>query len=432
MLKGDIKAEACVIGGGLAGLSCALLLRQAGVETVLLEAGRVGHGVSGHTTAKITLQQGLQYSKLTRLWGKDAAANYVKASQGAFDALSDLALSCDCGYHADDSYLYTRKPLLLPKLQAEARAAKAAGLPMALCAQTPLPFPVSGALRLPKQAAFHPVKYMQFLCDKLSGAIFENTRALRIEHNRVYTRQGSVTAKNIVIATHFPFVNTPGYYFLRQYQRRGAVLALLGAPIIPGMYLALEETGLTIRCQEDVMIFGQSGGFRCGTQEKRKHYDELLKRANTLFPKAKPIALWSAQDCMPPDELPFIGPYAPGLPGIYVATGFREWGMLQSMLSAQIITGEITGMLHPQAAMFSPARRKLPGLLKLLGEDIAMAGHYLVGAPQFGCPVCTHLGCRLQFNREEQTWDCPAHGSRFAKDGDIMDGPAIHRLPDQH
>ena len=426
-LQGAYQTDVLVIGGGLAGLQCALQLREAGLDTLLLEAGRLGRGTSGHTTAKVSLQHGVCYSNLTKLWGEDVAKQYAVANKNAQEAIASYAQH-GCSLTRADSFLYTRNPSLVAQLEEESRAAQKAGLPMRLQRQSPLPFSVAGTLCLPGQIMLHPLEYMRLLCKKLTGCLYENSRVIRLENNIAFTHGGSVRAKHIIVATHYPFINTPGYYFLKLYQSRSAVLALSKAPVISGMHIALEENGLSLRMQEDYLILGSSSGWRCGTREKTAHFKQLCQQASALFPKAAIEFAWAAQDCMPPDGLPYIGSYSAGLSEIYVATGFHKWGLTQSMLAAQIITGEILRRPLPYAGLFSPARSKLPGLPSLLKSDGNMVGYYMRGLPRFDCPTCSHLGCRLVFNPEEQTWDCPAHGSRFSEEGDILEGPTTRGL----
>jgi Rieske Fe-S protein len=287
-----------------------------------------------------------------------------------------------------------------------------------------------------------------------------------VEGNKVYTGGGVVTAKHIVFATHYPFVNAPGYYFLRMHQSRSYLLALEGAKRLDGMYLGVDSGGYTLRNSGGLTLFG-GGDHRTGENSAGGQYQRLRSAAEKYFPGCREVASWSAQDCITVDSVPYIGRYSESTPDWYVATGFRKWGMTGSMAAARILSGLICREPPSYAEVFSPQRFVLPASAKTLWEEGKQAAKGLsrriftlpkekaehlpnghggvvefdgekVGVYKdelgqiFSVPVkCTHLGCQLEWNPDEKSWDCPCHGSRFDFKGNLIDSPAQEDLTER-
>lgn len=463
-LPGDTAVEVCIIGGGLTGLLTAHLLRGRGVEALVLEASRIAGGQTGCTTAKITSQHDLIYDRLIREQGRERAAQYARANEEAIGEYARIIRErrIGCGFERRAAFLYSREesaPLI-----AEAEAARSLGLDADFLRETELPFRIAGAVRLGGQAQFHPLRFIGGILEGLR--IHEGTRVLTVEGDRVYTARGTVRAEHIVFACHFPFVNVPGLYFMRMHQERSYVLALR-SPWIPkeGMYLGVDGEGLSFREAEGLLLLG-GGGHRTGENRGGGRYAFLASQAAALLPGSREVARWSAQDCMTLDGVPYIGPYARSVPGWYVATGFGKWGMTSAMAAARLLTGLIAGRAPDWAEVFSPRRFSLSASAEALANE---TGHALRGLtrevfappralldalppghggvvehegrktgvyrePDGRChivdPRCPHLGCQLEWNPDERTWDCPCHGSRFRYDGALLDGPAqtaLHR-----
>ena len=460
-LEGDIEAEAAVIGGGLAGVLTAYFLQERGIETVLLEADRLGSGQTGNTTAKVTSQHGLLYHKLIRELGEEGAGQYARANQRAITAYRDLIgeKSIDCQWEERPAYLYTSMDREL--LQEEAHGAWRLGIDAKFTPDTELPFPVKGAVQFEGQAQFHPLKFLEHIAREL--VVYEGTRAVKVEGDTILTDRGRVKARHIVFASHFPFMNAPGYYFLRLHQERSYVLALEHAQPLNGMYLGVDEGGLSLRTSGALLLLG-GGGHRTGENSAGGRYDLLHQAAQAYWPQAGETAHWSAQDCVPLDGVPYIGRFSPSAPDWYVATGFQKWGMTSSMVAASILCGLITGREDPDARVFEPHRLRLASSAKNLWTDggktvksLARSAFVPAGAaldelpPDHGGIVdyngvktgvykdgegqvytvsvrCPHLGCQLEWNPDEKSWDCPCHGSRFDHTGALLDGPAQENL----
>ncbi len=457
-LDGDKKVQAAVIGAGMAGCLTAYFLHRQGVETVVLEADRIGSGQTRNTTAKITSQHGLIYDKLIRDFGEETARRYAAANQHAIEKYRRIigGNRIDCDLEERPAYLYTKTA---PEaLRAEWEAAKKLGIPASLTEKTALPFPAAGALRFDGQAQFHPLKFLKAISRELT--VYEKTKVLRVEDDKIETDRGTVRAEHIVFACHFPFVNVPGYYFLRMHQERSYVLALENAMELDGMYIGVDGDGLSFRSAGKTLLLG-GGSHRTGENSAGGKYDMLRRQAKYLWPESFETAHWSAQDCIPMDGVPYIGRFAESRPNWYVATGFQKWGMTSSMVAAMILCGAVLGKPDDgYAEVFSPQRFVLPASAKNLAADVAQAvkglGRGLFSMPDIaGAELpkghggvveadgqrvglyragdgslyavdvkCPHLGCELAWNPDERSWDCPCHGSRFDYTGALISGPA--------
>ena len=412
-LDGDRSTDVLIIGGGMAGVLCAYFLKQAGVDCLLLEATELGGGVTQNTTAKLTAQHGLIYDKLLRRFGPNVPRLYWEANQAALDQYRSLCQGCE--FQEQDNFVYSLDRR--GALEREVRALQMLNVPAELVENLPLPFPTAGAVRVPGQAQFHPLRFLAKIAQGLP--IHTHTKVLELKPGEAVTHHGTVRAKKIIAATHFPLLNKHGGYFLKLYQHRSYVLALEGAAEFPGMYVDEAETGLSFRHYNGLLLLG-GGGHRTG--KKGGGWTELSAVARRYYPKAKIVARWAAQDCMPLDDLPYIGPYSPRTPGLYVATGFQKWGMTSSMAAALLLRELVQEKESPYAALFSPSRSMLRP--QLLVNTLEALVHLLTPTR----PRCPHMGCALKYNRQEHSWDCPCHGSRFAQDGRLLDGPSTDDL----
>lgn len=425
-------AENVVIGAGMAGILCAFLLREAGCPVTVLEANTIYSGQTKNTTAKITSQHGLIYSSLKDNFGEETACAYGRAEQKAIDEYERIIKekNVECGFRRLPSFLYTGTDEGFGRLELERTAAKKAGIPATIVYETDLPFPIRAALKFERQAQFDPVRFLNALVPELT--IFEHTPVLRIRKQEVITDRGTVRAGNIVVATHFPFLNFPGFYFARMHQERSYVLAVethdTNGPWKPeGMYYGIDRDGLSFRGTESLVLIGGKG-HRTGVIPQEDPHQALRTEAGRLWPRFEEKAFWSAQDCMTLDQLPYIGIYGKRRPNLYVATGFGKWGMTNSMAAAAAIRDQIMGRREPDWNVFSPQRRmNRTAFLSLAGQTAVTVRNFVT----VNGPRCPHLGCRLKWNPYEQTWDCPCHGSRFRKDGTVLDNPAQCGIKDK-
>lgn len=451
------RRDVIVIGAGIAGLLIAYYLREQGKNVLVLEADEIASGQTERTTAKITSQHGLKYSTLINMAGIKKAELYAKANGEAIREyerlIKDHRISCQ--FERVPAYLYTLQNE--EALKEEEQAAKKLGIDAFFTRETELPFPVAGALCFQDQAQFSPLEFIRYLSSDLE--IWEQTKVTAVRGNQVVTNGRVLTAGKIVVATHYPFLNIPGFYFLRQHQERSYVLALSGCPEINGMYYGIDKNGLSLRQTGDLLLLGGSS-HRTGENSNGGAYDFLMQAAEQHFPGSRVEACWSAQDCMPHDGIPFIGRYSAFCPDLYVATGFQKWGMTSSMIAAMVLRDELCGNESPYRKLFSPQRMNfraaagnfildagmsVKGLLKGLlhrpkkDVDSLPCGHggiVLAEGKRFACyrdeagglhmisARCSHMGCELEWNPDEKSWDCPCHGSRFDVDGNLLDNPS--------
>ena len=456
-LSGDIQTQVAVIGAGMAGVLIGTLLQSQGLEVVLLEADAVGGGQTKNTTAKITAQHGARYTTLIEQFGRDKAHAYALMNQSAIAQFEEIIgrEGIDCNFARCPSYLYTiRDP---QALRDEAEAAGSLGLFARFTKDTELPFEVTGAVRMEDQAKFHPLRFLYALSQKLR--VYEQSRVTEVDGRTLRVNGHTVTANHIVFATHFPFINKPGYYFLRMHQERSCVLALRNAGEIDGIYFGVDPDGISLRSEGDLVLLGGEG-YRTGENSKGGRYEALEDTARSLFPKSRQVSRWSAQDCITLDGVPYIGQFSSETPHWYVATGFMKWGMTSSMVAASIITDKILGKENPFASVFSPQRgmplsssgslldlgaQAVKGLARqhlvlpsetlenlpaghggVVSVDGEKAGVYKdeLGQTFAVHTRCPHLTCQTEWNPDEKSWDCPCHGSRFDHTGKLLDGPA--------
>lgn len=460
-LNKDIKTDVLVIGAGIAGILTAYMLKQRGREVVVIDAAEIASGNTKNTTAKITSQHDLIYSKLITEFGEEKARQYAKANELAIkkykEIIEDRKIECD--FEEKPAYVYSLNEVDV--LKEEAEAAKKLGIDAEFVQEANLPFKINGAIKFNNQAQFNPLKFLKDISNEL--VIYENTRALEIKENLVVTSGGNITAKNIVVATHYPIMNAPGYYFMKMHQERSYVLALENKSEVDGMYIDLNKEGYSFRTYNNLLLLGGIS-HRTGENEEGGSYDELRKVAKRLYPKAKEKYHWSAQDCMTIDGIPYIGRYSSETPNIYVATGFNKWGMTSSMVSAMIISDMILEKENDFSEIFSPRRFDLSlsinniandlietaknfiaqkvyipsseiehiknghgGIIEYNGEKVGVYKNK-EGKEFFVSTKCTHLGCQLSWNADELTWDCPCHGSRFDYKGRLIGSPATKDL----
>ena len=422
--------DVIVIGGGMAGLLTAYYLQEQGKNVLVLEAKEIASGQTGRTTAKITSQHGLKYDKLIHTVGRKKARLYAQANEAAIGEYERLIQkeNIDCQFERLPAYLYTREQAGVPLLRKEAEAVSLSGIDAFLTEETELPFPVIGALCFRNQAQFSAVEFVQQIASKLE--ILEHTKVVAVKRNQVFTENEMMTADRIVMAAHYPFKNVPGFYFLRQHQERSYVLALEKdtLPEWNGIYYGIDKNAYSLRRLGDYLLLDGSH-HRTGQCNPSGAYEPLMQAAKQYFPEYEVKAAWSAQDCMPHDGIPFIGKYSIFTPHLYVATGFQKWGMTTSMVAALLLRDEICGTENPYAKLFSPQRMNFRASIGNLLVDVGIS---IKGLTQglFGKKErrCAHLGCKLMWNPDEKSWDCPCHGSRFDAEGKLLDNPATRNL----
>lgn len=411
-LTGDVKTEVLIIGGGLAGLLCAYELKQAGVDCVLAEASEICGGITKNTTAKITSQHGLCYHKLLKRFGLEKARAYLEAGEKALENYRSLCKTVDCDFEEQDAFVYSLHDERV--IEKELNALEKIGFSAGFVKDLPLPFPTKGAVKFERQAQFHPLKFAYQIARGLR--IYEHTRVVKLTPSGAITENGTIQAEKIIVATHFPFLNKHGLYFMKMFQHRSYVLALKNAEKIDGMYLDENGKGLSFRSYGELLLLG-GGSHRTG--EQGGNWQELEEFAKEKYPRSQEAYRFATQDCMTLDEVPYIGRYSKSTKNLFVATGFNKWGMTSSMTAAEVLCDMLQGRKSPYEELFSPSRTMLRKQL------FVNMGKTAVGLLTPTAPRCPHMGCALKYNPQEHSWDCGCHGSRFTEDKKLIDNPAM-------
>lgn len=473
----DVTVDTAVIGGGIAGITAAALLKEEGQKVVVIEANRICMGTTAYSTSKVTLQHNLIYSKIAENMGMQKAEHYAKANIAAMQFISDRVSdkNIDCGYKKAPAYLYSSDERYAEKFEREADIVSKFGIKAYFTKNLSLPFTIYGALCFENQAQFNPRKYVLSIAEGIPGNgsyIFENSRAADIKGSEYYTvvtcTNKNIKASNVIIATHSPFYDGGGIYFSRIYSEKAYAIAVKTHDEFPdGLFLGLDEPPYSFRKQKNgneelIIIVGErhkTGQGECTS----KHYENMIKFAKETFNVEDIPYRWSAQDCMTMDGIPYIGRLTSDAPNIYVATGFNKWGITGGTAAALILRDMIMKKSNPYEDVFSPKRFDISGSAKnFFKENFDVAKHLIKGkllpvpddteieydhakvveidGKKVGAykdnggilhivdTTCTHLGCELKWNDAEKTWDCPCHGSRFTYDGDVIESPAYISL----
>lgn len=369
-LQGNLEVDVAVIGAGIAGLSAAYFLKQAGLTVAVLEQHIVGGGVTGHTTGKVTSQHGLCYARLQKSFGTSAAKIYGEANQAAIEQIEQIITKekINCDWQRDSAYVFTEKAEEVAKLQNEAKVARALGLPASFEAKTALPFSVKGAVRFANQAKFHSRKYLLGLARAVHGDgsyVFENTKAKSIHDGApciVSAKDGEVKANDIVMATNVPFpVTTHTFYGAYEYPLKSYIVAgkLEGESQFKGMYITPGgpiRSILPIKSGGDTWLLVGGESHFPGFGNAHARHQRLADYAAERFGLSAITHRWSAWDYLSNDEVPLIGKMYPWSKHAYVATGFMKWGLTTGTVAGMILSDAIQGRKNPWAKTFDASR----------------------------------------------------------------------------
>ncbi len=478
-LDAETRVDTAVVGGGIAGLTTAAKLREAGQSVALIERDSIAAAVTGHTTAKLTALHGQPYKHISDHFGEDAAKQYAAANQAAIDDIATTTekKNIDCDFTRRTAYTYVTEQDSRSRVREEVTAAKLAGVDASFRESTELPMEIEGAVAVENQASFHPRKYLLALAEEIPGEesyIFEDTAVTDVRDASpctVETDRGKIKATDVVVATHFPIVDK-GLYFSRLSPKRSYVLAARLEDTPPqGMHYCPEEPYFSVRPAEydgDQLVLFGGQNHRTGEDATPDRYRKLAEAVREHFAVESIEYRWSTQDFKTSDGVPFIGPLAPQTNNLYVATGFGGWGMTNATAGAMILRDLILGRPNDWAELFSPTRVNVTaGATEFLSHNTKTARHSLTRvlsrsanfdgdslasgeADVFDIEddkvavyrdeedelhavsaICPHMGCELNWNDADRSWDCPCHGSRFNIDGSILDTPA-KETPDQY
>ncbi|RYL88967.1 FAD-dependent oxidoreductase [Sporolactobacillus sp. THM7-4] len=472
LLKENLVTEVTIVGAGITGITSAYLLAKAGLKVALIDAGQLCSGTTGHTTAKITAQHSLIYDELIGHVGEEKARLYYKANQEAVDWIANMVRKHDihCDFQEQPAIVYAEMEKEAGKIEKELEAYNKLGIPCRVANSLDLPLQVKKALIMPHQAQFHPLMYLHFLISRLAKMdvpIYEQTMAVDIEESGsciVRTEEGyRITSRDVLICSHFPFYDK-GFYFARMYPERSYLMAVeTENPIPEGMYISAGEPKRSIRslsAGKPVVLVGGENHKTGRGENTSLHFQKLAHFAGDVLGKMKIINHWSAQDYTTLDKIPYIGRLSSAKKHIYVATGFRKWGMTSGTLAARLLSDQILERDNPYSSVFSPSRFAAdPMVRRFVIENSKVAAHLIKGkierartsvddlendqgiiislnGKRAGAykdekgkivvvdTTCTHMGCEVNWNQGERTWDCPCHGSRYKPTGEVIDGPA--------
>jgi glycine/D-amino acid oxidase-like deaminating enzyme/nitrite reductase/ring-hydroxylating ferredoxin subunit len=473
-LSGSVEADVAIVGGGIVGVTAAAMLKDRGLTVALVEGARIGEGVTGKSTAKITSQHNIAYSVIERKFGADGARLYADANQAGLRTICELSaryrIACDL--ERRPAFTYTLDQGEVSRIEEEVEAALRFGLPASLTRDTGLPFDVEAAMRWDEQAQFHPASYVKGLAAAIGGdgcRLFENSRVTDWDTHRIATDRGEVKARNVVMATHLP-LGKIGYFFVENYPHMHAVIMgrADSGRVPPGMYLSVETPRHSMRGHrdstgQDWMIFTGPSFTHGDVEAEREGFREIETFARRHFGVEAEFR-WTNEDYTPMDHVPFVGRSSSADEAYYVATGFNAWGITNGTAAAMLIADMIAGRDNPWLKLFDATRIKpLASAKEFASGTAATAGHLIGGylsrkAHEFdslgrgegkvlkidghnvaawrdeeglvhACSaVCTHMGCLVGWNETDRTWDCPCHGSRFAADGKVIHGPAVTPL----
>lgn len=469
-LAGEVEADVAVVGGGIAGLTVAVLLARAGARVRVLEAGRVGQGTTGASTAKVTALQGLRLSELRRHHGDHVLEPYAAAQLAALAWITDRArqrrVACDLERRTATTYVVD--PRQRDLVEAEAAAAEVASLPVRLAEEAEeMPFPTGPAVLLPDQAQLDPQAWLEDLADEVAAApgcaVHEASAVVGFadRHRTVVTEHGRVRAGHVVLATLLP-ISDRGLFFARAEPAMSHGVAMVATGPVPStMSYGADEPTRSLRTRPDgdgtLLLVGGEGHVVGREADTLGAQRRLVEWACDRFPVGEVVHRWAAHDLRPVDLLPWAGraDHLPGSP--WIATGFGKWGLTNGTAAAMTLArGILGGDPHPWDEAFSPHRNPgWPGSRSLVGLNLGVAREMAAGwaapgtattqdGPEVGrcggvpCADesggsrvslrCTHLGGIVRWNAAERTWDCPLHGSRFTSDGTVVAGPAVRPL----
>jgi glycine/D-amino acid oxidase-like deaminating enzyme/nitrite reductase/ring-hydroxylating ferredoxin subunit len=471
-LSEPLHVDVAIVGGGIVGITTARMLKDKGLTVAVVEARKVGRQVTGKSTAKVTTQHSLRYKTLKSKFGEERAQLYAEAQEVGIREIERLIreYQIDCDFETKAAFVYTCQENLISELEKELEVAKSLGLPASLVEETGLPFQVEAALRFDGQAQFHPTKYVSSLAETIPGEgchVFEQSRVTDWTPNHIETEHGSVSARNVVMATHLP-LGQVGFYYAEVSPYAEPVIAAPIGRTADGMYLSVEEPTHSFRTHtRGDTVFGVATGpsFKPGdTKKQQECFGEIERWLTSTFDAGPVQYRWVNEDYGSMDSMPFIGWSSSSNDRYLVATGFGAWGISNGTAAGIILADLAVGLENRWVKAFDATRIKpIAGGPKFIAENLGVASHLIGGylsrypksfdALALGeaaivqidgknlaafrdekgkihavSAVCSHMGCLVGWNENDRTWDCSCHGSRFGLDGDVLHGPATRPL----
>ncbi len=432
-IQQSTSCDVCIVGGGISGIYSAYVLAKQGFSVVLVEAlPNFAHGTTAYSTGKLTVQHSLIYSKLSL----EDAQRYYKANRRAIEQVTELHPS---SLASATSYLYTATAQGKEQLTNEAQRYKELGIPFVATNETELSIPIELALGIKNEAQMNPVEFTNHfahLARKQGAQLFSSTRITKVDvKNRVLQTENTHTIqyKKLILCTHYPIESMKNLTMLKLQISRSYLTATKCFELLKGQYLSIDTPGRTIRTaliqDEPYFIYG---GFShsAGTHNEIDYYEALKQETHSIFDLPEPDYLWDAQDMMTFDQVPYIGQVSPSDDSLFIATGFNKWGLSSSLVAGQLLSDLLKQEHNEASALFSPSRTNFgKELYFMLQTGGFITKEFVKGyLSRMDAPRCTHLGCKTKWNAADDTWDCPCHGSRYNKDGQVIEGPAVYPL----
>jgi glycine/D-amino acid oxidase-like deaminating enzyme/nitrite reductase/ring-hydroxylating ferredoxin subunit len=471
-LQEDLHVEVCVVGAGIAGLSVAYELACAGKSVALLDDGQPGGGMTQASSGHLVSLLDDRYYELEALRGRDAARGAAESHAAAIDRIEAIARAeaIDCGFARLDGYLFLAEGDRAETIERELGAARRAGLPGVLLHEcTPLGFDSGPCLRIPRQGRIDPLAYVRGLAravERRGGRVFGNSHVDRVEGGSpALARCGErvITADALVVATNVPVNDRLAIHTKQAPYTTYVIAARLTAGAAPD--ILAWDTGDPyhyIRRHGELLIVGGED-HKSGQDSGGDHHARLERWTRERFPIGPVEHAWSGQVMEPLDYLAFIGRNPGNEDNVYVVTGDSGMGLTHGAIAGMLLRDLILGRANPWAALYDPSRKPTGAALEFAAENLNVARQYakwltpgevrspeeiaagdgaLVrrglrkiavyrderGALHEHSAVCPHLGCLVQWNGSEKTWDCPCHGSKFDALGKVINGPANRDL----
>lgn len=437
-LEEDIRCDVCIIGGGLSGLTNAYLLAKEGKDVILLEKDSILGGASGNTTGKLTAQHDLVYAKLIKQFGEANAKIYYDVNEQAIEFGRSIARNDEL--KDADSILFSQTKQGTEQLQQEMAAYKTLRIPGELGKNSELPIHMEATLTLKNESQLHPVRFGQHLAKlaiEAGARIFEHSDVTLMDLKKKLLSvnlEHEVQFNELVLCTHYPIEALRGLQIMKLLVTRSYIVSAEAAMALQGQYISVDSPKRSVRTAQfdgktHFLLVGE--GHQAGMEsETNMHYETLHSEIEQIYNLSAVTHAWSAQDPQTPDLVPYAGIISSSIPYVYLSTGFRKWGMTNSIVSAHIITDQILGRVNRASGLYAPDRT---GFGSFLLQAMKTTGLVLVEftgghLTRTNAPICTHMGCRTRWNEADETWDCPCHGSRFRKDGSVLEGPATKPL----
>ncbi|GKV65433.1 MULTISPECIES: FAD-dependent oxidoreductase [unclassified Sporosarcina] len=438
-VQDDLSCEVVIIGGGLSGIANAYFLAKQGKDVVLLEKNSVLHGATGNSTGKLTAQHDLVYADLIKHFDTESAKTYFNANEDALQFARSIADTNEL--QAAHSALYSQTAKGTEDLMREKKAYEEIGIPFKLSGKaSDLPFETANTLIIEDEAQIHPVRFGQKLlklAEEAGARIFEHSQVAKLDTDRHFVKLASskqVSYQQLIICSHYPIEALAGMQIMKLDVERSYIAAAKTETSFMNQYIAVDNPKRSIRTAtidgQSYLLLSAESHPAGAEKDTQIHYDRIAEDLKTTFQHSDIVYKWSAQDPSTPDLVPYAGVISDSLPHVFISTGYRKWGLSNSLASARVISDAILGRENQAAELYSPGRTDFGALfsqaLLLTGRTVKeFAGGHIARTDS---PICTHMGCRTRWNKGDQTWDCPCHGSRFRADGSVLEGPATEPL----